>query len=59
MVFIKAIGCYIVAFIALLAVSLIFMQGAFVSILPFVAIAVAVVIYKSVFKTRYIDEDQL
>jgi hypothetical protein len=55
-VFIKAIGCYIVAFFALVALSVFFMGGAFVSYAPLAAIVVAVVIHRAIFKVRYMRE---
>lgn len=56
MVLVKGIACYLVAFFALLAVSVIFMGGAFISFLPFVSVVVAIVIYRSVFKVHYMNE---
>lgn len=57
MALLRAIGCYVVAYLVLFAISIFFMQGAFSSILPLVALALAVVIYRSRFKPRYSDED--
>lgn len=58
MVFLKAIGCYLVASFILLALSVLFMGGAFISYLPFASIFVAVVIYRSLFKVRYMSETE-
>lgn len=57
MVVLKWIGCYIVAFMVLLFMSVMFMRGAFVEWLGFLAIILGTVIYKSVFKPRVIHED--
>lgn len=56
MVIIKGIACYLVAFIVLAALSVIFMGGAFITFIPFVAIFVAIVIYRSIFKVRYMRD---
>lgn len=57
MVLLRALGCYIAAYVLLLVVSVFFMQGAFSSVLPLVAVALAIVIYRSRFRTHYSDED--
>lgn len=56
MVIVKWLGCVALAFFILLALSVVFMQGAFVEFLGLGALVLGSVIYRAIFKVRYMEE---
>lgn len=55
-VVVKWIGCVVLAYVVLFVLSVIFMQGAFVEFLGLGALVLGSIIYRSIFKVRYMEE---
>lgn len=55
-VVVKWIGCVVLAYVVLLVLSVVFMQGAFVEFLGLGALVLGSIIYRSIFKVRYMED---
>lgn len=55
-VVVKWIGCVVLAYVVLFVLSVIFMQGAFIELLGVGALILGSIIYRSIFKVRYMEE---
>lgn len=55
-VVVKWIGCVVLAYVVLFVLSVIFMQGAFIELLGVGALVLGSIIYRSIFKVRYMEE---
>jgi hypothetical protein len=55
-VVVKWIGCVVLAYVVLFVLSVIFMQGAFIELIGLGAIVLGSIIYRSIFKVRYMED---